>query len=112
MTGSRASPQLRPGLLHGGRRGFAITALVGIVSVIVALLAPHGSELQGRIAFAGMGALCCVLPLARPEGFWELGSVRDWREALGDRAFVAVYLAFGIIVIVVALIAPIHHRAT
>lgn len=81
-------------------------AAAGLVFIAVAILWSD-PVWRARSALAGLGALVCVLALARPAGFWEAGSMLDLRRRFGDTAVTVVYLAVGAVIIFYALTTPL-----
>jgi hypothetical protein len=98
------SPRLDGSLPHGGRAGWYVTLATGVILLAVVALLPKGSDLRARIALAGIGVICAVLGLARPQTFWEAPRVQSWRSVLGDRVVVALYLTTGLLIIGVAFL--------
>jgi hypothetical protein len=96
----------RSTLQHRGAVGFAITVGSGLALLAITLALPRGSDIQARVAMSSFGFMFFVLVFARPRGFWEVASVRNWREMFGDRATAAFYLALGLLISVGAWLLP------
>ena len=93
-------------LHHRGSLGLAITVGTGLTLLGVTLALPRGSDIQARVAMSSFGIMFVVLVFARPRGFWEVASVRNWREMFGDLPTAAFYLAIGCIIAIGAWLLP------